>query len=321
MIPLDLEEKWNTLERMERRDVYEIIRVSADCHPEVSVGVSPSSERCLILTLPKYHRYEFRPIEREKLSLSLVGDRDIVVTLLDREFTNLFDDLIVSMHNEVRSLVEADEYTSRFVKIFHKWSQFFDASNDGLLPTEALRGLFGELVVLRYLIIKSAGSEINDLLKAWRGPYDQGPDFVLNAKDIEVKTRVADNASVKVASEDQLEQRQGKGLELAVVTLISDGVFGATIEGIVKEVIDLVKNRLGDASIVYAALLQKGLSPQSLAAYADEKFKAVRIAFFDCLANDFPRIVRSALPKALSSVRYCINTGELANFNVLQVDL
>lgn len=318
----DLKPKWAVIENLPRQGDYDLIRISSECHSEISLAISPDSHRCLVLELPQGFHFEFHAIERDKLSLTKEPEKNYVaMTLLDPGFVDLFDDLIVSMHNAIKDIEKVDEYSKVFIQSFHKWSRFFERSDSDRLPDIVIQGIFGELIVLRKLLMDSPASQVNDVLEAWRGPYDQGHDFVFEDGNIEVKTQTLVNSSVMITNEDQLDQREGKGLELAVVAVDRDSAGGQTLGELTQEVVRLVENALGDVSILYRALSKKALGRNNLSDYDNITLRVHKIIRFNCLAESFPRVVRSELPDAVFGLRYSLNTAELEEYIIEQVDL
>jgi hypothetical protein len=309
----DLELTWERIVKLPREGDYDQVRISADCHADIFIGISPAGLRCLILVLPEDYSFDFVPIERDKLSLTkLTSVNYVVLTLLNSDFQDLFDDLIVSMYNFIWHVERPDDYSKIFVTTFHKWSKFFDQAEGDRLPKNVIQGIFGEIVYLRKLIIEKPAAKVNDVLETWRGPYDQGHDFILDDRHVEVKTRLVVNSSIQVTSEDQLDQPEGKGLELAVVAVDPDDPSGQTLGELAREVADIVAAMLGDTSIFYTTLGQKNLGPGNLAEYDDFTFKPREIARYNCLEEPvFPRIIRSELPEAIFHVRYSLNTAKL----------
>ena len=69
-----------------------------------------------------------------------------------------------------------------------------------------------------------------------KGPYDKGNDFELENKNLEVKTKSPLGNDVKISSEFQLEVSHGKGLELFVISLLSDFTIGVNINDLILEI-------------------------------------------------------------------------------------
>ena len=93
---------------------------------------------------------------------------------------------------------------------------------------------------MKLLITELNRPEINFLLKSWTGPYDKGNDFELENKNLEVKSKSPSGVDVKISSEFQLEVSTGKGLELIVVSLLSDFTVGICIRELIFEIKKLV---------------------------------------------------------------------------------
>ena len=322
MIAKDLIEKWNKINILPRSENYETLLVSSESNAEISVAISPDANRCLVLTLPSDYNADFVEIERENLKLSMISEQNFVsVTLLDMRFVDLFDDLIVSMHNAICDIKLVDEYCKIFLQTFNKWSQFFERAEHNRLSDIIIRGIFGELKVLQKVIVDTPASGINAVLESWRGPYDQGQDFIFEDLNIEVKTRSTTNPSVIITSEDQLDQTDGKRLELAVVTLEMNETEGQTLEVLVQAITEKIEGFLGDTTIFYRALEQKGLSAENLKVYDNLIFKAHNIYIYDCLLATFPKLVRSKLPDPIFNVKYSLNTAELESYLTEEIEL
>lgn len=317
-----LGQKWSVLNGLPRQGDYDLMLLSAESFAEISVAISPDGNRCLILSLPDSFKTDFRPIVRENLRLDLdTGENFVSIELLDERFFDLFDDLIVSIHNSVHGIRSVDIYCREFIQIFNKWSQFFDQVERNQHSESLIRGILGEIIVLERLIVTMPATEINTILEAWRGPYDQGNDFIFDHLDIEVKTRSPSNASVKIASESQLDQTEGKGLELVIVTLEPSNGEGQNMASIVRSVVTCIEDRLGDSSIFYKALRQKNLGVLNMSLYDYLRFKAEKMYRYDCCQSYFPSLRRSEIPSTIFGVSYSLNTKDLSEYLLEEIEL
>ena len=315
MRDLDLATKWAKLAEIPRQGDYVQLRISPECIAGLFVGMSPDSFRCLLLTLPKEFEIDFKSIHRDKLSLVPVQEKNYVaLTLTDDAFHDLFDDLIYSMHSAIWDVAEPGDYSRIFLRTFNRWAQFFEAGTPKRLSRDVLQGLFGEVVYLKNLLSKNAADRVNEILNAWRGPYDRGHDFMLEDVHVEVKTRTTSATGVHVANENQLDQLEGKGLELAIVVVSTGNSESIALSDIVSSVDEMVQERLGDSEIFFRALRQKNLTRENLSDYDDLRFRPLEIESYDCLSAGFPRIVRSELLEPLYGVRYSLNAAKIIEF-------
>jgi len=306
--------KWNLLDR-DITTNFKSLRIDSIAIPDLYIGISQERRRCLILRLPLGYVPDFQSSVKQNLSLELYREtRWIVLTLLDDQYFDLFDDLIISIYYKIGAISETPSYVGELLKTYYKWSEFFQDSSGDVLSDDQIKGLFGELVYLEEMLKHASSKEINNILYSWKGPYDTGHDFVGEILNIEVKTKSQSGVSVKISSEYQLLKEPGKDLELAVVSMERDPLNGFTIKELLLRIREQIIVKLGDYTIVLKALAQKGLTLSKLDEYSCLKFSPLEITSYDCDHHDFPKIVRTLLPSAISSVGYRLRLNELQDF-------
>jgi len=322
MTSIELNQKWSGLSENPAISGFRSLRISAECICELYLGVSREGKRCLILALPESKRLSFKGIQKENLSIEYYSEKNLIVLqLTDNDFNDLFDDLIISLYHGIKSLSQVDEYSNHFIQAFYRWSEFFEEKKTNLLSEEAIKGLIGELMVLKFLITQPGISEINFLLKSWKGPYDKGNDFELENRNLEVKTKSPSGIDVKIASEFQLEVSPGKGLELYVVSLQSDFTNGIHIRDLILEIKKLVQESYGDITIFWKALSQKNITAKSVGQYDIYRFKPVNWVSYNCASEYFPKLSRSNIPEEISGLKYTLRTNLLDPFIIEKRDL
>jgi|GEM_PF-446095 len=295
---------------------FEYTRIdNGDSIPEISLGFNSKLNRCLLLELPKVHNVDFQTSLKQNLTLSFFSDTGyIILELTDSSYTDLFNDLIISIYQRIYQLANVDEYSKIFIQMFYKWSEFFDDKKSEKLSQDIVKGLFGELFVLKTLIEDSSSSHLNDLLYSWKGPYDEGHDFVLDQKNIEVKTKEVSKLSVKISSEYQLETEADKALELLVLSVESNPVKGQSLRLLLADVKDMIINKLGDVSIVLTALSQKNITVQNIYQYDNYRFEVLEKVTYNCNNAEFPKLTKSNTSKAIGSIQYTLHLSYLDDF-------
>jgi len=213
-----------------------------------------------------------------------------------------------------------DEYSDQFIQTFYRWSEFFEDKKSDSLSEDAIRGLMGELLILKSLVADPNRPEINFILNSWKGPYDKGNDFELETKNLEVKAKSPSGIDVKISSEFQLEISPGKGLELIVVSLLSDFTVGISIRELIFEIKKLIQESSGDNSILWKTLSQKNITVKNVSQYDKYKFKPVNSITYDCASDDFPKLNRSNIPDEISALKYNLRTNLLTAFIIEQRD-
>ena len=309
-----LQKKWEELSSHQVVKGFRSIRISSGCIADLFVGQNNEENRCLILSLPKEHNVDIQSIFKENLSIELFKDTNyIVLQLTDNTYFDLFDDLVLSLYHRIKDIAEVAEYAREFIQTFYKWDEFFDDKSHQLLSQDAIKGMFGELIVLKSFVNKAGSSRINEVLHSWKGPYDQGHDFVLDDKDIEVKTKDISKLEIRISSEYQLEKELDKKLELLVVSVETDPVDGTSIKDLIFEIKNDVIDRLGDCSILLKSINQKGLTFKNISEYDNYKFRPINQVKYDC-TDDFPKLVKSNTPDALNNIKYNVRISLLNKF-------
>jgi hypothetical protein len=324
MNTLLLEDQWETIEVIQETGI-SYVRIDGKCIPELCLAVNSLNNRCLMLRLPADYITTFTGEDKEniKTSFSKKGNY-ILLELLDSYYNSLFNDLIISLYFKIKDISNSNESTNLFISTINKWASFLENSKSSKLSKDIIKGLFGELVVLKVYLGESNTDHVNDILKSWTGPYDANTDFVFEDLNVEVKSKNTNSSVIKISSEFQLDDEAGKSLNLAVVSLDSDHESKGTIGLLHNEIRDLILELNGDLSILGDALAQKNLFPSNLKDYDDYTFQPVYMEVFDCDAVNeekrFPRIKKSELPEELKKVRYDMNLNSLNMFIIEKID-
>lgn len=115
------------------------------------------------------------------------------------EFLQIIDQ-IIDHFKQNNDLVKAVKYT------INKWYYFFEKEISIDLTESEIKGLIGELLCIKNLLLNI---ELKDIIKAWKGPESGLRDFNFNTFDIEVKTSSKEighvhtiNGQIQLKSED-----------------------------------------------------------------------------------------------------------------------
>lgn len=313
----EIKTKWDLISDKIIDKGFKSIILAADCRADLYLGINKDANRCLILSLPKKHNTDFKSTIKENLSIEFFSDSNyIVLRLIDNTFYELFDDLIISMYNRIKDIAEVEEYSKEFIQTFYKWSEFFSDKLSNLLSSEIIKGLFGELIMLKAFVEAATSSNINDILSSWTGPIDQRHDFTLDKKDVEVKTKSELKIDVIISSEYQLERNLEKELELVVISVIENEGF--SIRNLIVDIKSLIQGKSGDYLLFLKNLSLIGINLKNASQYDHLIFKPVSQALYS-VDDNFPRIVRSAVPKEISSIKYKLRVGALDSYKVSEI--
>lgn len=310
---------WNGIE-INNSTNYDFKRVDGVCKPDLSVGYDADRRRCVFLHLKSNYRDHTKNISRKHLGLKYIqSEKCLVLQLNSDQFSTQFNEMAVSIYKAIYMLDEESICFHEFVRVFNEWLELFSFEPSDELSEEAVKGMMGELVVLTYLI-RHYKRPIDEYIEGWRGPYDEAKDIVLSDKDIEVKTKSIKTVSVYISSEFQLDIEPGKGMELAVVTMLSDP-DGITLSRLVNLARDLIFSHSGDILAFRKALMKKGLSIESAKEYDYLSFSAKSLTFYDCANSGFLCLNSCNTPESVSKVSYKLSLSSIDKFISSEVDL
>ncbi|GAB3025342.1 PD-(D/E)XK motif protein [Bowmanella dokdonensis] len=175
-------------------------------------------------------------------------------------------------------------------------------------------GLFGELLVLRRLMIPALGSAA---VEQWSGPEAERHDFVGERLHIEVKTTRRSRPEHEISRLDQL--RAPAGCQLLFVSVQLEESIGGN-ESLATEVDAIVELLRGDAASLdwfMTKMVNMGWSEEARNSGELLHF-FLRGAEVYAVDEDFPRLPDNFLPPpGIVSVKY---TVDLANLPSLGVD-
>jgi len=315
MSVLDLNSKWENVLHFKNKKGYNALRISAECVPDLFIATNLDGYRCLLLFLQANIEVKIKGSDKEKLSLAYLKNKNVIVIKLnDVDFIDLFNDLILSLYEKIKNINDAKKSSKELIYSFYKWADFFEDKLNTKLSIEEIKGLFGELFVLNELLEDSNSIRVNSILESWKGPYDTTNDFVFDTKNIEVKTKEESKYYVKISSEYQLEKEFDKGLELLIVSVNIDLINGESIHDLLNKIVKYLRINSGDASILYKALNQKGLTLESVKQYNNHKFIVVKSDLYDCNLDDFPKLSVSNIPEEITGLRYKLRVNTLSPF-------
>ncbi len=293
---------------------FEYKLLSKESIPQLNIGYNKNSQRCLILELPFDFDKPFQQFEKENLSLKYFKkEKCLCIILNDDFFKDLFDDLILSIYSKIYNISNTEEYSELFTRHFFKWSAFFENKKTDGLTRDQVKGLIGELFYLKNLLLNSE-LIIDDILLSWRGPYDEGHDFVFEFTDYEIKTIESSKNNVRISSEFQLESEKGKELELVVISVNLVNENGLSLKSLINDIKTIVLDKLGDNSIFINALAQKGLIIGDLQQYEIYHYTPIEEISYDSNRENFPKLIRSSIPEEINKLNYTIRLNLIEEF-------
>lgn len=165
----------------------------------------------------------------------------IFLSLEDNTFEEQFyvfcDDIIEYSSKESDELIASRLYLQRFLM----WKNLFGASKNKTMSFENIKGLYGELIFLKEVIIERYGK--NAAVKSWLGPLKNKRDFEVENTWYEVKTTTSDSKEVYISSISQLDDPT-IGFLVAVKLEQSNlnNIFSKSLYKLVEELLDIFED-------------------------------------------------------------------------------
>lgn len=313
---MNLNSKWAQLNSaLLEGDGLKTLRLSEHCILELFLAIDKDKCRYLILHLPDDFQPSINILENENIVLTYsCAQQLIAIKLIDIEFRDLFDDLIESLFNAISKESSIEIASRRLVENFVKWNQFFRKLEKKVYSEKTILGIWGELFTLKKLIEKkSKAIEVDKVLEAWTGPLDSVHDFTFSNKSIEVKTKLTTQNAINIASEFQLDLGAAESLELCIVNVEKD-INGVTIGNLYSKIKESILEKSADLSLFIARLIALKLDERILKRYDNYSYKALKVTYYNCLDERFPKIVRGRLDEEVFSVKYKLDVSSLNEF-------
>lgn len=229
-------------------------------------------------------------------------------------FTALVADLLGALAVSSRPGTSADVLLARI----EDWRRLLATVSPQGLTAEQQRGLFGELSVLRDVLLPEAGGAA---VLAWTGPDRQLQDFQFPGCAVEVKTTSGNSANtVRITSERQLDRRAAG--QLFLVTLALDARregSGSALPDLVEDVRRKIRP-LGMAAEFEQRLTMSGYLQSQVHLYANRRY-TVRRRLVHAVGEKFPKITEEDLPDGLSDVSYTLDLHAASAFRTSEPEM
>ncbi|MRV76304.1 PD-(D/E)XK motif protein [Duganella sp. FT92W] len=177
-------------------------------------------------------------------------------------------------------------------------------------------GLFGELLVLRSLMIPALGAVAVD---QWSGPDSERHDFVGEHLHIEVKTTRKSRAEHEISRLDQLRVPTGRQLLFVSLQLDESASGDESLATQIDAVIELLRSDAAALDLFMAKLTNVGWSDELRSSGELLRFFTRTEEIF-AVDGDFPRLPDDfELPSGVVSVKYTVNLANLPSLDIDEV--
>lgn len=281
--------------------------------PELDIFiVKDTGGKCLIkICFPSDIRL---PIDRISLkgvdvySQKLDGENNILMMLKNDGDADIFmrfcDDLVYTPKSK-----SAQKYADSIMNRIYQWMEFLSKDRQTEIPIRKQLGLLGELLFIKKLTAN--GLSFEEVLSAWGGPDMAPKDFSFPKIDVEVKSCLDEENTVRISSENQLSNGV-KPLYLSVFKLFEDSE-GFNLADIVQELVTKAINELNSLRGIFerkllAADYNCGMIYSNLISVSE----AQQIIY--SVEEGFPCIKKKDLPDSVAAVKYNLDLNYCAKY-------
>lgn len=222
-----------------------------------------------------------------------------------------FDDLLEDLLETLQSR-PGDGAVGRLISRTKAWFRFF-ALTSSELGTDQSAGLYAELYILRALL--EAGLPPNKAVQSWEAPSGSPQDFYFRNGALEVKSdRTKGPGKLNINSELQLDRSTVGNILVVLLQLDQRSTGeGETLTQIADRCLVLLDGDTEATHEFKSRLLSSGLDVND--SNSPHRFSVRAQRFFN-VTSDFPCLTQSALPIAISNLRYTIDCATLEKFEV-----
>ena len=263
----------------------------ADEQPELP----PSSQQVLVRSNP-------RKDGKYAVCFSLVNQS------LKDTFISLCWDIVASTYGAETQKAGIESAVNRF----GKWLILMAKGRDSKLSDAVVRGMVGELAVLRDICIPKYGSPHS--ITGWIDPLHADRDFEYEDNWFEVKTASLSRDMVSISSFDQLDIERPGTLVLARIEKTPDTDAEAiSLNSLVRDIEELLGEDQDALSTFRVRLVLNGYDESD--EKADELFHLHGYEKYR-VYDDFPRIRKSKLTSEINNGEYTLSIAALAPWQI-----
>lgn len=231
------------------------------------------------------------------------GRWTLKISLTNPQLRPVFTALCRDIVDCTRTNVDDSHIFSTVVHRLLHWRTMLERDPTGLSET-TLRGLLGELVVLRDILFPAFTPL--EAVHTWQGPFGAPQDFALpDGRRVEVKTTRTHADTLRINGLDQLDAA-GEQLSLVVVRTeeTSPGLPNAlSVPSLIEQIRGMLTAEPETVSTFNAALA--AVHWHDHPAHHDVVLRVVRVDSYEVIEG-FPKLTRAVVPNGIVDADYLI---------------
>lgn len=249
-----------------------------------------------------------------QLSINLIVDTSfansslLLVQLRDREHCDVFATLCENLVNAALQVNEEQQMVVMVMNKLGEWKALFEKLSHGALSKSQQEGLFGELNLLKKMILQNTKNAEHDIVSTWHGMETERAvrDFQGGQWVVEVKTTFTNSPQkVTINGERQLDDTLVDNLFLFHCSVDMSNASGKTLPDLVEEIRKLLSHNFIARSLFEEKLYHTGYQRKDEDIYQELHY-LIRSEKFYRVLGDFPRIRENELRPGVGDIHYSI---------------
>jgi len=304
---------WKSLEKEDTSESWLVYkRYSGSVLPDIYISIIyPEKLRSIAVHLSSEVKINLTAWDKFK-DIQIYSRRDernkekqyLLISLLNNQHSDVFSILCEDLIHRVEELDSEADLVKHLLFRLEKWRLLFEKLGQKGLSSEAQRGLFGELVFLKQFIAKSQKPDY--CVNSWKGSAKAVQDFQYSDWAVEVKTTHGKNQQkLYISSERQLDTSLVPNIYLIHMSLEVRESFGKTLNKIVNDIIEVLKNSPASLYSFRLKLLEIGYFEHHHDLYKSTGYN-IRQTICYRITEDFPRITEAMIPSGVGDVKYSL---------------
>lgn len=238
----------------------------------------------------------------------------LIIKLTNTELLEIFAILCENLIAAASSITDQKRAIRIVLGQLEKWKALFESFNSNGLSVSEQQGLYGELYFLRKFIMRGLPCDI--IMPSWVGVDRALRDFQYNGWALEVKTTATNNHQrLSISSERQLDEDLLNNLFLYHLSVESSAGNGESLNQIIVEVSELLKDDFITLNLFNQKLMEVGYFKKDKELYDKKHYKKRNENFYKVEGN-FPRIKESELRNGVGDVKYSVITDNCNEYLV-----
>jgi len=261
---------------------------------------------------------KFRGVEIQAIPFS-PSHTEYTIILLEKELTDIFIMFIDDIVEKLTAVEESQQALTVINQRVNYWRKLFARDSGELLSDGEQRGLFGELYFIRLMLQNS--SKHQEVIRSWRGSESANQDFVKNGNAVEIKTTKANNPSIHISNEMQLDFTVWDKLFLGVISVTETTGNQNSLTGIIEEIRNTIHFDPELIQEFETKLERAGVGREMIDSYNEISYSAITSKYYH-VRDEFPVILKGNLiSKAIYEVKYQIDISSCGSFEVSEVEV